>query len=415
MMNNPKSARVTLVDASPERAEHESPTRKLRLVQPRARTSSNPAVLYAPEPIADVPAVAPEAPASGQDLVVPGLEPTRRTRTYAFLALLLVLAGAGYVGRTAYLAFTDSFVAPMILSPDNDLVVENKLKLAQIQMERAHTLGEAAAAEADLAAAQKGVARLAALEATAANALEWTRDITSHQLKAGSADLGALSRKGSVLSDMYSRQRSFVAKAKADLASGAIVRGDYEREAQNLDQIRVAMAENGRARTQSELTFYQATLGDGSLGGKTGAPPMPEVVAAEYQLTRIRLETIRLQADRDGKTATQKAAREKLAKLDEVEAELKSRPLYQAVAEHLNVAFVPYTQISGVTKGAAVYDCFLGLFACQRVGIVAEMVPGEVVLPDPWGNAARGQYAVLDLTSAGAGQSKSLRVRRVKT
>ena len=52
-----------------------------------------------------------------------------------------------------------------------------------------------------------------------------------------------------------------------------------------------------------------------------------------------------------------------------------------------------------------------GAFSCSHVGTVREMVPGEVVLPDPWGNQARGQYAILDLSDKSAMQNKLLRVR----
>jgi hypothetical protein len=81
------------------------------------------------------------------------------------------------------------------------------------------------------------------------------------------------------------------------------------------------------------------------------------------------------------------------------------------VSRSLDVAFVPYTQIDGVAPGAPVYSCIWGLFLCKPVGTVAELVPGEVILPDPWGNQARGQYAVLDLHDRGSAKARTLRVR----
>jgi len=61
--------------------------------------------------------------------------------------------------------------------------------------------------------------------------------------------------------------------------------------------------------------------------------------------------------------------------------------------------------------GAGVYDCVWGLFNCKQVGTVAEIVPGEVILPDPWGTTTRGQFAVLELREHHSAKSKSLRVR----
>jgi hypothetical protein len=45
------------------------------------------------------------------------------------------------------------------------------------------------------------------------------------------------------------------------------------------------------------------------------------------------------------------------------------------------------------------------------VGHIAELLPGEAVVQDPWGSPARGQYAIMDLSDAQAAQSKTLRVR----
>jgi len=81
------------------------------------------------------------------------------------------------------------------------------------------------------------------------------------------------------------------------------------------------------------------------------------------------------------------------------------------VESRIEVAFVPYTQLDGAKEGNEVYDCVWGLFWCKPVGTMSELVPGEVILPDPWGNQARGQYAVLDLTDHSAAMSKTLRVR----
>ena len=59
------------------------------------------------------------------------------TRLLALATLASLIAGVAYVGREGYRALTDSFVAPIILSPDNDLVIQNKVKLSELEVERA--------------------------------------------------------------------------------------------------------------------------------------------------------------------------------------------------------------------------------------------------------------------------------------
>jgi hypothetical protein len=163
---------------------------------------------------------------------------------------------------------------------------------------------------------------------------------------------------------------------------------DLAKELQTLSQIRVAVFENDRAIVESAR-------------------------AREEQAMRIELELLKLQTEMRAKRAERALLGDKVGMIHELEEQLRARPIFQAMTRSVEVAFVPYTQIDGVANGAAVYDCVWGLLFCEPVGAVAELVPGEVILTDPWGNQARGQYAVLELHDHEAAQSKSLRVRPV--
>jgi hypothetical protein len=102
---------------------------------------------------------------------------------------------------------------------------------------------------------------------------------------------------------------------------------------------------------------------------------------------------------------------ERVAQVDEMVQQIEERPLFQAVEGDLELAFVPYTQLEGVSPGAGVYSCLWGLFWCHDVGTVSAMVPGEVVQADPWGSQVRGEYVVLDLHEHEAARAKTLRIR----
>ena len=164
-------------------------------------------------------------------------------------------------------------------------------------------------------------------------------------------------------------------------------------------------------RSQSALALQQVRLAQSSLARSHGAPMMPEAVVREEQLVRIELDLLKLESERRGKVNEQTLARQRLGKMDELAAQMQARPIFRAVVKRMNVAFVPYTQLDGVLTGSRVFGCTWGLVNCKDVGAIKEVVPGEVVLPDPWGNQARGQYVVLDLTDHDAARSKTLRVR----
>jgi hypothetical protein len=140
---------------------------------------------------------------------------------------------------------------------------------------------------------------------------------------------------------------------------------------------------------------------------------MPELLSRQEQTIRIDLEVTRLKAEARSKAEQRDGLEGRVARVDELSAQLKARPAFLAADRSLDVAFVPYTQMDGVEPGAHVYSCVWGLFFCKEVGTVKDLVPGEVAMTDPWGNQARGLYAVLGLDDRDAAKSKILRVRSV--
>jgi hypothetical protein len=365
-------------------------------VEPAAPSSPTPGAMTMPL----APAPTPEADPQSD----------RRTRAIASLTLLLFIAGFSYLGYTGFRALSDSFVAPQILAPNSETVLNNKLKVTELAVERARSMGEAEGLANDVVADDKALGRLAELKNVTANALAFTSSMNQHAASAGSSDLSALGGQAGVLSSMLSKQSEATARAKANMETGLITRADFAKEQQSLDSIKLALLENGRARVQSELQMHQVKLGQSSLAGNTEAP-MPEVVQREDQMVRIELEMLRLESEKATKNAQRKVLEEKIAAFDQLEDQLRALPTFQASERDLDVAFVPYTQLDGVKAGSDVYQCIWGLFGCTKVGVVTEVAPGEVMAPDPWGNQSRGQYAILKLFDHEAAKAKVLRIR----
>lgn len=351
-----------------------------------------------------------EPDASGQLVQLP-LESPRKARLFSLAALALVALTVVSVGLIGYRALTDSFVAPSILSPDSDLVLANKLRFNQLMVERTRAEVELEGVNADLAAAQVALQRLKQLQLSAGESLGWATRLSSDKASTSAAELELLQEQKRALTLMLTRQTELTQKAQDDLQSGLIARGDYGREAQALTQVELALLENGRAILQAKASQREALLAKQALERRGEVPSMPELIAREEQLVRLELEMLRLENELRSKRAQAKAITERLDTVDELALQLRSRPIFQAAERSMEVAFVPYTQLEGVEPGARVLECLWGLFLCEEVGTVGALVPGEVILPDPWGAPARGQYAVLELTDPEAAQSKVLRVR----
>lgn len=78
------------------------------------------------------------------------------------------------------------------------------------------------------------------------------------------------------------------------------------------------------------------------------------------------------------------------------------------------LAFVPSSHVPHIKANATLYDCrVLSMFACQPVGRVVELLPGEVAETNTAGIEARGQYALMQLTDPTAAEAESLSVRDV--
>ncbi len=332
-----------------------------------------------------------------------------RARIFAVASLASIAAAVAYAGQQGYRAATDSFVAPIILSPDSDVVLAARLRASQLSVERARTASEIDAIEEAVAAGQNAIARLKGLQRSPESSHAWASDTNARDVAATMAESKMLLDQRGVLTEMSAKQERLVAEARANLEAGLISKTEMTREVQNQNELQLSLLENTRTRHQVQARIQQMTSAQRSLAGT--APPMPEIIAREEQMAHIELEVLRLESERRAKQFEKKLLVEKLAMLDELDAQMKTRPMFRASEQSIDVAFVPYTQMSGVYRGAVVHECTWGIFQCRPVGEVAELVPGEVVSPDPWGNQARGQYAVLKLTQHDAAKAKTLRVR----
>jgi hypothetical protein len=170
-----------------------------------------------------------------------------RTRVFAFVTLFGLGFAFCYAGIVAYQAMRDSFVAPIILSPDSDVILANKLKLGELEVERARSVAEREGLDADLSAADAALERLRGLRATASSGVAWTSQITSQKATASGAELKTLAEQRRVLGAMLEQQKELAARARSDRDAGLVSRADCEKEEQALHQQELALLENERS------------------------------------------------------------------------------------------------------------------------------------------------------------------------
>jgi hypothetical protein len=334
-----------------------------------------------------------------------------RTRIFALGMLFIIVTMLGYVGLSAYRVFSDSFVTPLMLSPDNDLVIASKLKLDELAHERAQAAAELLEIDSELAADQESLRQLRAFQSKLQHEGDWLSDMNAHKTRVGMADLHALDEQSRIARSMLDEQQKLTRKAETDLNAGLITRMDHARELQHLHDLQRTLLDHQRSVLQGRSNIQEISMNAQGLKGTGAAALGPQRLASEEQLTRVGVEIIRLESNTRGKAARRSAHLERFGQIDQLVQDLEARPVFKAIQHKLELAFVPYSQIDGVAANASVYKCHWGMFLCKRVGRVSEILEGEVNQTDPWGTPTRGQYAVLSLFDHDAGRSKTLRVR----
>lgn len=349
--------------------------------------------------------------AAGATAAQPGLG----TRGVA-LATLVGTAGAlAWLIVSVVQIFTDAWIAPIALSPDSDAVLSLNLELTRQRAEIGRVEAEVSRFEAEIAAIDAGLARLESLRDRGRAMFEYGVEVHGAEADTLRDQIHQLREERAILDRLIERQRTETERARANLAAGLIERRDADREEQALDSLLLQRTANERALAEAEaqrreaseaIDEFRTELGSAATPGR-----MPEIVAREEADVRLEVEILRLSAERRGLVALLEVGRRSLEDLHDVMAHIEARPAFRATTEEMNVAFVPYEQLDGVRAGARIIDCELGIFACHDVGTIREVLAGEVVTQDPWGELARGRYAVLDLTDERAVEERILRVR----
>jgi hypothetical protein len=346
---------------------------------------------------------------------IPGEEAKSRrsARLFSLAVLAIVMALLGRGVFAAYHALTDGFVSPIIFSPDSDTVIQNKLSMSRLVSDRDGVNARIEESRLSIAAADSAIRVLRGLKGTSSSRVQWATEVAGGEAARSVADLDALRSEKEVLLAVLERQEGYVKVLERGLAAGLVRKDEVDRARNGLDHARVELLKNEREQHSAARELRVASLARAALASQDGRGlSTPEMVALREEVARTSVELLKAESERRARAAQLRADEEALSHLDELMAQMKKRPVYRAIENSQTVAFVTYEELSRVKAGATVLRCAMwGFFGCRPVGIVAEVLPGEVAMQDSFGALGRGQYAVLDLADPTAAQARSLRVR----
>ncbi len=321
-----------------------------------------------------------------------------------FVILSGILVGlASYVILTIFYYGSSSWLAPVIVSPSDKRVLELNAQLAQQQSMRDALIAQRAEMTTKLHDAE----RVAQAEAEFQDALRATLQADLDDRKAAVVKLAGL--RGQVAgasARIASANDDFAGMSKDRMKEMFDARLATKDEVVRANAELAGLAETNLALAEKQVTIDQqladvrrqadslAVVGVMIRGGNPekmafawgdarAVVPTREVLAAQREFDLSVLQKKRATEEIAAVRAGIAAADATLARYDALLGAIKHTSYLEAVDRRLSVAFVPYANLDAMKPGTPVYACAANIVWCKQVGIVGEVLEGEVTGQNP--------------------------------
>jgi hypothetical protein len=289
-------------------------------------------------------------------------------RVFAIVVLYLVLVGiVVYAFVMGFYAVNNSWAAPVILSAADEKSLDFREKLVTSQQTIEDLKVDTKKLGDGVAEMKKHRAALLELEPQLQEAIARER---AHDHTTG-PELSNLDKQKladnvktqSVLAQLNQVQSNI----NKDLAAGLITQGDAATQMAALNQA---------SSTYTDSEIAEILLTDSILDKTTTGTTSLNVLVKQAEL---RSEVAQLDV---AINVAEKQLQEESRQIDRLREAIqtaKQSPYYLNAAggETLYFAFVPYDDQADAVPGRAIYDCYLNMILCRKVGTVKLIFPGE--------------------------------------
>jgi hypothetical protein len=289
-------------------------------------------------------------------------------RIFAITVLYLVLAGIlAYAFVMGFYAVNSSWAAPIILSAVDEKSLDFREKLVTSQQTIEDLKVDTKKLDSSVAEMKQHRAALLELEPALQAAIARER---THNLSTG-PELAALDQQKQAdnqkTQKVLTQLKDVEANIRKDLAAGLITQGDA---ATQLAALNTAQG----AYTDSRIA--EILLTDSVLDKTTTGTNALDVLEKQAEL---RSEVAQLDV---AINVAEKQLQEESRQIDRLRQAIttaKQSPYYLNAAggQTLYFAFVPYDNQANAVAGSPIYDCYLNMVACRKVGTVKQILAGE--------------------------------------
>jgi hypothetical protein len=296
-------------------------------------------------------------------------------RTIAFSALALVLLGIfSYITLVLFYFFSNSWAAPLQLSPSQERVLAFQPQIANLEALLLKQRVELTTAEMKTIAEEEQLVQLYSLE----EKIRVARRSETRELRTTTSAINSVidQKRSNILETqkLILQTQKMLQQVQEEL-DAKLITSDQAAQRQIALQTAINSATDAKTQllqldTQSQQlksVLNTFTGGSASLAGLQPAQQLQQLSAMISQLD-IEIATAKL---------TVTALKTTVSDGERVLAVAKSSPYYAALRSPISVLFVPYDNINNILAGQLVYDCYLQIILCHKVGTISAVYDAE--------------------------------------
>jgi len=321
-------------------------------------------------------------------------------RVFAIATLYAVLGGIlCYAFIMGFYAVNSTWAAPVILSASDEKSLDYLEKLVTSKQQLEDLRVDATRMQSELNEMNSHRASLVALdpELQTAIARERSHDqLTGPELQALDAQKQADNAK---TQSILLQTQQLAARINKDLAAGLITKGDAATQLAALNQAQDAY-------TDSKIG--EVLLTDSILDKTTTGTKSLDVLEKQAEL---RSEIAELDVSVNVSEKELQEDDRQIDRLHDAIDTAKQSPYYLNATgtNRLYFAFVPYEDQASAKVGAPIYDCYLDMVLCRKVGTVKQIFLGEEDVIHPiYKTQVRGFMIQMDLSHPNSAKSKTV-------
>ncbi|WP_248554830.1 hypothetical protein [Paraburkholderia terrae] len=322
----------------------------------------------------------------------------------AAILLLIVVGVMSYLFLMGFYAINRNWSAPIVLSPTQEKVLAYQPQVSALEAALLkNRVDLATATEKFRVINQQIVDTRSLIERfnTAAHS-------ESHALALAEADIrSALGRKrlDSVQTEKAaSNVKPMLASVDTDLAAGLITKDQAMSRRLNIQSVMNSITDSHISEITLREQARAAAAASRTLGGEQAA----SLTALQSLTNEAQLRITLAQAMVDAETARQSIdqLRATVTNAERVLSVAKRSPYYLALSRSVPVVFIQYNNLANATPGAPVFDCYLQVIACRKVGTVEHVYDAEEYARQPlFKTDIKGRFARVSFSVKSAEQS----------